>query len=175
VQQRRDAGVRLHARPDDGDPADIGVMGDAAGLEVVDDGLQGLGGADVAVLGCGVELGLFDPRSTGRFVEAVDGIDPDLCDGIRVRRGNLFYASASDQTVIALAKILKHIGAVRAMQFDINPEWHTLITYTHDHGLVPKLVEPQPQQLADRYLVPDDRDFFAVYRRLPGPVTVPFR
>jgi hypothetical protein len=91
------------------------------------------------------------------------------------RRGNLFYVAANDQTVITLAKILQHIGAVRAMQFDINPEWHTLITYTHDHGLVPKLVEPQPQQSANRYLVPDDRDFFAVYRRLPGPVTVPFR
>jgi len=91
------------------------------------------------------------------------------------RRGNLFYAAANGQTVITLAKVLQHIGAVRAMQFDINPEWHTLITYTHDHGLVPKLVEPQPQQLANRYLVPDDRDFFAVYRRLPGPVTVPFR
>jgi hypothetical protein len=30
-------------------------------------------------------------------------------------------------------------------------------------------------QPATRYLLPDDRDFFAVYRRLPGPVTVPFR
>jgi hypothetical protein len=91
------------------------------------------------------------------------------------RRGNLFYVAANDQTVITLAKILQHIGAVRAMQFDINPEWHTLITYTHDQGFVPKLVEPQPQQSANRYLVPDDRDFFAIYRRLPGPVTVPFR
>jgi hypothetical protein len=61
------------------------------------------------------------------------------------------------------------------MQFDINPEWHTLITYTHHHDLVPTAVEPQPMQSATRYLVPDDRDFFAVYRRLPGPVTVPFK
>jgi hypothetical protein len=53
--------------------------------------------------------------------------------------------------------------------------WHTLITYTHDHGLVPKMVEPQPNQSADRYLVPDDRDFFAVYRRLLGPITVPLK
>jgi hypothetical protein len=37
------------------------------------------------------------------------------------------------------------------------------------------LVEPQDQQSANRYLVPDDRDFFAVYRRLPGPITVPLR
>jgi hypothetical protein len=91
------------------------------------------------------------------------------------RRGNLFFVAANYQTVITLAKILQHIGAVRAMEFDINPEWHTLITYTHGHGLVPKLVEPQPNQSVNRYLVPDDRDFFAVYRRLPGPLTVPFK
>ena len=47
------------------------------------------------------------------------------------RRGNLIYVVANDQTVITLAKILQHAGAVRAMEFDINPEWHTLITYTH--------------------------------------------
>jgi hypothetical protein len=91
------------------------------------------------------------------------------------RRGNLIYVAADDQTVITIAKILQHVGAVRAMEFDINADWHTLITYTHDHGLVPKLVEPQPNQSADRYLEPDDRDFFAVYRPLPGPVTVPFK
>jgi hypothetical protein len=92
------------------------------------------------------------------------------------RRGNLIYVAADDQTVISLAKILQHVGAVRAMEFDINPEWHTLITYTHGaHGLVPTMVGPNPMQPATRYLVPDDRDFFAIYRPLPGPVTVPFK
>jgi hypothetical protein len=91
------------------------------------------------------------------------------------RHGNLIYAVADDQTVITIAKILQHAGAVRAMEFDINPEWHTLITYSHQHGLDPKMVEPQPMQPANRYLVPDDRDFIAIYRRLPGPVTVPFK
>jgi hypothetical protein len=92
------------------------------------------------------------------------------------RRGNLIYVAADDQTVITLAKILQHVGAVRAMEFDINPEWHTLITYTHGpSGLVPTMVGPNPMQLPTRYLVPDDRDFFAVYQPLRGPVTVPFR
>jgi hypothetical protein len=91
-------------------------------------------------------------------------------------RGNLLFVVTTDQTVITLAKIFQHIGAVRAMEFDINYEWHTLITYTHGpRGLVPKLIEPQPQQSPTRYLVPDNRDFFAVYRPLPGPVTVPFK
>jgi hypothetical protein len=92
------------------------------------------------------------------------------------KRGNLIYAAADDQTVITLAKILQHAGAVRAMEFDINPEWHTLITYTHGaKGLVPTMVGANPMQSPDRYLVPDDRDFFAVYLPEPGPVTVPFK
>ena len=90
------------------------------------------------------------------------------------RRGNVIYAAANDQTVVTLAHILQRAGAVRAMQFDINPYWHTLITYTHRHGLVPNEVVPNPMQPATRYLVPDDRDFVAVYRRVPGPISVPF-
>ena len=91
------------------------------------------------------------------------------------RRGNLIFVAADGQTVISIAKILKHVGAVRAMELDINPDWHTLITYTHHGGFVPRLVEPQPNQSPSRYLSPDDRDFFAVYKRLPGPVTDPLR
>ncbi|MBV8079242.1 MAG: phosphodiester glycosidase family protein [Actinobacteria bacterium] len=90
------------------------------------------------------------------------------------RHGNLIYAAADDQTVITLAQILERAGAVQAMQFDINPEWPSLITYQHGHGLVPTKIVPNVMQPATRYLVPDDRDFFAVYRRLPGPVSVPF-
>jgi hypothetical protein len=94
------------------------------------------------------------------------------------RRGNLLYAAANDQTVVTLARILQRAGAVQAMQFDINPEWPSLITYGHaghDHGLLPTKVVPNVMQPATRYLVPDDRDFFAVYRRLPGPISVPFK
>jgi phosphodiester glycosidase len=91
------------------------------------------------------------------------------------RHGNLIYAAADYQTVVTLARILQRAGAVRAMQLDINPEWPTLITYTHRGGLHPTRVVPNYQQPPTRYLVPDDRDFFAVYRRLPGPVTVPFK
>ncbi len=90
------------------------------------------------------------------------------------RHGNLIYAAADYQTVESLAKILQRAGAVRAMQLDINPEWPTLITYTHRGGLHPTKVVPNYQQPKTRYLVPDDRDFFAIYRRIPGPVTVPF-
>ena len=91
------------------------------------------------------------------------------------RQGNIIYAAADDQTVITLARILQRAGAVRAMQLDINPEWPTLITYRHNHGLQPTKVVPNVQQPATRYLIADDRDFFTVYRRLPGAVTVPFK
>jgi hypothetical protein len=91
------------------------------------------------------------------------------------RHGNLIYAAADYQTVVTLARILQRAGAVRAMQLDINPEWPTLITYRHRGGLTPTKVVPNYQQPAIRYLVPDDRDFFAVYRRIPGPITVPFK
>ena len=91
------------------------------------------------------------------------------------RHGNLLYAAANDQTVTTLAQILQRAGAVQAMQFDINPEWPSLITYSHHGSLDPTKVVPNVQQSATRYLVPDDRDFIAVYRRLPGPVTVPFK
>ena len=90
------------------------------------------------------------------------------------RHGNLIYAAADYQTVTTLARILQRAGAVRAMQLDINPEWPTLITYTHRGGLDPTKIVPNYQQPATRYLVPDDRDFFAVYR-LAGATTVPFR
>lgn len=91
------------------------------------------------------------------------------------RRGNLIYAAADYQTVTTLAEILKRAGAVRAMELDINPEWPTLITYRHRHGLIPTKVVPNYQQPASRYLVPDDRDFFTVYRRLPGAIAVPLK
>ena len=89
--------------------------------------------------------------------------------------GNAMFVVASDATVISLAQILKHIGAVRGMEYDINPEWHTMITYSHKNGLGPRMVEPQSQQSPDRYLTPEDRDFMAVFSKVPGPVTVPFK
>jgi Phosphodiester glycosidase len=91
------------------------------------------------------------------------------------RRGNLIYAAADYQTVTTLARILQRAGSVRAMELDINPEWPTLITYRHRHGLLPTRVVPNYQQPPTRYLVPDDRDFFAVYRREPGPIAVPLK
>ena len=64
---------------------------------------------------------------------------------------------------------------MRAIELDINPEWATFITYRHAGGLQASKLVSNSQQPATRYLFPDNRDFFAVYRRVPGrPFDVPF-
>jgi hypothetical protein len=83
------------------------------------------------------------------------------------RRGNLIYAAANYQTVESLAKILQRAGAVRALELDINEDWTSFISYRHPGGLEPSNLLPEMFRSADRYLVPDERDFFAVRLR-PG-------
>jgi hypothetical protein len=101
--------------------------------------------------------------------------DPTWRTGVGIdRHGNLIYV-ALDDTNAGLAAMLIRAGAVRAIELDMNPEWPTFDTYLHGHGLRPAQFVPNGQQSLDRYLTPDSRDFFAVYRRLPRqPVTVPF-
>ena len=92
------------------------------------------------------------------------------------RHGNLIYAAADLQTAPTLAAIFVHVGAVRAIELDINPEWPSFNTYGAWGAREPFKLVPNDQQSAERYLVPDDRDFFAVYRRVPGrSLAVPFR
>lgn len=81
------------------------------------------------------------------------------------RRGNLIYAAADDQTAGSLAAIMIHAGAVRAMELDINAEWPSFITYRGPSAADPANLLPDMQRSPRRYLVPDDRDFFAVYLR----------
>jgi hypothetical protein len=81
------------------------------------------------------------------------------------RRGNLIYAVANYQTVGSLAEILRRAGAVRAMELDINEEWVSFITYRHPGARQPTQLLPDIFRPADRYLSPDERDFFAVYTK----------
>ncbi len=80
-------------------------------------------------------------------------------------KGDLIYAAANDQTVASLAQILIRAGAVRAMQLDINSYWVTFITYARPFAAQPTSLLPDMTRGAERYLSPDDRDFFAVYLR----------
>jgi hypothetical protein len=110
-------------------------------------------------------------------------LNPNLSDGpewgetvnnaIRVWRsglgidahGNLMYAAANDQTVESLAKILKRAGAVRALELDINEDWTSFISYRNPGAESPSNLLPEMIRPPERYLVPDERDFFAVYLR----------
>lgn len=80
-------------------------------------------------------------------------------------RGNLIYAVASIQTVGSLAEILRHAGAIRAMELDINTYWPSFITYGAPGAVRAANLLPGMDRSPQRYLTPDDRDFFAVYTK----------
>jgi hypothetical protein len=90
-------------------------------------------------------------------------------------QGDLVYAAAGAQTPASLASLIIRIGAVRAIELDINPEWPSFVTYRRRGGADPKMVVPNPQEPSNRYLTPDSRDFFVVYTRAGGGPFVPFR
>jgi hypothetical protein len=79
--------------------------------------------------------------------------------------GNLIYAAGENQSVSSLARALVHAGAVRAMELDINSFWVSFITYGAPDAGAPKNLLPSMERSSERYLEPDDRDFFAVYSR----------
>jgi Phosphodiester glycosidase len=81
------------------------------------------------------------------------------------RRGNLIYAAANYQTVESLAKILQRAGAVRALELDINEDWTSFISYRHPGALEPSNLLPEMFRSPERYLAPDERDFFSVHLR----------
>jgi hypothetical protein len=91
------------------------------------------------------------------------------------KQGDLVYAAGGGQTPASLANILGRVGAWRAIELDINPQWPSFIAYGHRGGRDPAPLVPNPQQSAYRYLSPDPRDFFAVYARPGGGSSVPFR
>lgn len=110
-------------------------------------------------------------------------LNPNLSDGpewgetvnnaVRVWRsglgidghGNLIYAAANYQTVESLAKILRRAGAVRALELDINENWTSFISYRRGGASDPSNLLPEMFRSSSRYLIPDERDFFAVYLR----------
>jgi hypothetical protein len=79
--------------------------------------------------------------------------------------GNLIYASGEEQSAESLAKALVHAGAVRALELDINSYWVSFITYAAPGAEGAKNLLPSMDRTAQRYLEPDDRDFFAIYSR----------
>jgi Phosphodiester glycosidase len=89
--------------------------------------------------------------------------------------GDLVFAAAGGQTPSSLAALMVQLGAVRAIELDINPEWASFDGYLSRGGRRPVEVVPNAQQSAYRFLTPNNRDFFAVYTRTGGGPFVPFR
>jgi hypothetical protein len=77
--------------------------------------------------------------------------------------GNLMYAAANYQTVESLAKVLQRAGAVRAIELDINEDWTSFISYRRPGAREPSNLLPEMFRSPERYLTPDERDFFAIY------------
>ena len=81
--------------------------------------------------------------------------------------GNIIYVAGNALSVQSLADVLKAAGAVRAMEFDINPYWISYMWYpTTTDGVMkaPMKLVPFTRQ-AERYFSQSSRDFFAVYAR----------
>jgi hypothetical protein len=81
------------------------------------------------------------------------------------KHGNLIFAAGDNQTVGSLASTLVHAGAVRAMELDINSYWVSFIDYGQPGARAATNLLPDMTRSPQRYLEPDDRDFFAVYAR----------
>lgn len=80
--------------------------------------------------------------------------------------GDLVYVIGDALSAHSLATLLKHAGAVRAMQLDINKTWISFMWFTPTG--TDKLAPHKPlkfERPANRYFSPTSRDFFAVYYR----------
>ena len=76
-------------------------------------------------------------------------------------------AADVDRDPVLVAKVLQRAGAVRAIELDINEDWTSFISYRRPGGREPSNLLPEMYRSPERYLEPDERDFFAVYLK-PG-------
>jgi hypothetical protein len=81
--------------------------------------------------------------------------------------GDLIYVGGNQLTLQTLADTLTAAGAVTAMELDIHPAMVALFSYAHAPDGTPTgtLLLPTMDAPAQRYLVPDQRDFFAITAR----------
>lgn len=87
--------------------------------------------------------------------------------------GALVYVGGPSFSARTLAETLRRVGAVRAMELDINWSWVSFNTYRPSGTTeVGTAMLPEMKKPGSRYLSPDSRDFVAVERRdvpLPAP------
>jgi hypothetical protein len=83
------------------------------------------------------------------------------------RNGGLIFVGGPGINVDSLAVILQRAGAVRAMELDINSAWVSAYTFNSTDPANPSLIHgtkllQNMERPDDRYLVPGERDFFAL-------------
>ena len=78
------------------------------------------------------------------------------------RAGDLVYVGGPELTLRALATALADVGAVRGMELDIHPSTVSFASWAPapTGRVVPTNLLPTFDRPADRYLAPDQRDFF---------------
>ncbi len=88
--------------------------------------------------------------------------------------GALVYAAGPGLSVYTLARLLQQAGCVRAMELDINTDWVSFNIYANapnnPYGVGAQLLLHTMIRSPYRYLVPDERDFVAMFMR---PITKP--
>ena len=90
--------------------------------------------------------------------------------------GNLMYVAGPELSIDMLGATLVHMGAVRAMQLDINTYWPTFNFFTKPGAAGATMLVPNPDQSVSRYINQDSRDFFVVYSKDGGGITTtPFK
>ncbi|MCY7400451.1 MAG: hypothetical protein LH477_05740 [Nocardioides sp.] len=77
-------------------------------------------------------------------------------------QGNLVYVAGGNLTLQTLADAMVDAGVQRGMELDIHPGMTSFATWapTSNGSAVPTKLLPGMSKPADRYLVPDQRDFF---------------
>jgi hypothetical protein len=92
-----------------------------------------------------------------------------LAVGVGGRRSgaNLLYVGGANLDLATLADALAQVGAIRGMQLDTHNEMVDFLSYPAGaaHAFVGVTVFPDMAGSSDRYLVPDQRDFFVVTLR----------
>lgn len=82
--------------------------------------------------------------------------------------GYLYYVAGDQLTLTTLARALADTGAVRGMELDIHPQMVNMFLYRHSPSgttLTGTRLMPAMDAPVNRYLVPDQRDFIALFRR----------
>jgi hypothetical protein len=84
--------------------------------------------------------------------------------------GGLIYVGGAGLNAKTLGDMLARVGAVRAMELDINSSWVTYYLYdqldpANPNGVTGRKLLPDMERGDDRYLQPGERDFFVLFAR----------